>query len=51
LRQVEVVDKDWAVCKYVCICVWIPVVVNGPVGLPPPRSADVAPVPLAAVLL
>jgi hypothetical protein len=29
----------------------IPVVVNGPVGLPPPRSADVAPVPLVAVLL
>jgi hypothetical protein len=29
----------------------IPVVVNGPVGLPPPRSADVAPVPLAVVLL
>jgi hypothetical protein len=29
----------------------IPVVVNGPAGLPPPRSADVAPVPLVAVLL
>jgi hypothetical protein len=29
----------------------IPVVVNGPVGLPPPRSADVAPVPLVAVVL
>jgi hypothetical protein len=28
----------------------IPVVVNGPVGLPPLRAADVAPGPLAAVL-
>jgi hypothetical protein len=30
--------------------VMIPVVVNGPFGLPPPRSADVAPVPLAVGL-
>ena len=46
--------NGWSVNQILCLVLReavIPVVVNGPVGLPPPRSADVAPVPLVAVLL